>query len=234
MSDSKLLLNLQECDTKVSDIKTKLEKAQFKLDDDTEITKSKKLNTLVEDKLKEIKLNRTKIEKDIESLNEKISSINSKIYSGLIKTEKELSALQEEMETLSTMVENNEDQILSIMIDQDRYSDGLEKAYSQLSIMEQTREEEIPQLKQLISNLKSELDIALKESEDARAKCQKPALLRYDQLRKTHKGIAVSELTSNLCATCMVSVPTKIIQELKKDITFVLCNSCQRILCIPD
>ena len=49
MSDSKLLLNLQECDTKVSDIKTKLEKAQFKLDDDTEITKSKKLNTLVED-----------------------------------------------------------------------------------------------------------------------------------------------------------------------------------------
>ena len=67
MSDSKLLLNLQECDTKVSDIKTKLEKAQLKLDDDTEITKSKKLNTLVEDKLKEIKLNRSKIEKDIES-----------------------------------------------------------------------------------------------------------------------------------------------------------------------
>ena len=72
MSDSKLLLNLQECDTRVADIKNKLEKAQFKLDDDTEITKSKKLNTLVEDKLKEIKLNRSKIEKDIESLNEKI------------------------------------------------------------------------------------------------------------------------------------------------------------------
>ena len=67
MSDSKLLLNLQECDTKVSDIKTKLEKAQFKLDDDTEITKSKKLNSYVF-----ILKNSPHIEADIASIGTKL------------------------------------------------------------------------------------------------------------------------------------------------------------------
>ena len=234
MSENKLLLNLQECNTKTASIKSKLEEAEYKLTDTTELAKAKKINALVEEKLKEIKLKRNKLEEHIRSLKEKISSINSKIYSGLIKTEKELNALQEEMDGLSNTVSENEDEMLTAMIEQDRYVEGLTKSSNQLLIIEEARKKEIPKLESLISNLKSELGSASEKSENARSECSRSALMKYDQLQKTHKGIAVSQLTGNLCGTCMVSVPTKMIQELKQNISFVFCNSCQRILCISD
>lgn len=234
MSESKLLLDLQGWDTKVTTIKSKLEEAQFKLNDSTEISKAKKLNDLVKEKLHEITLKRNKIEKDIHSLKEKMSSVNTKIYSGLIKTEKGLKALEEEMESLDKNINDQEDQILTIMIDQDRYSDGLKKSSNQILIIEQTKEKEIPKLEKIISELTTELDIASSQSANVRSQCDRLSLLQYDRLIKSHKGIAVSTLTSNLCGACMVSVPTKTIQELKKDNSFVLCNSCQRILCISD
>lgn len=234
MSESKLLLNLQESNITADSIKLKLEEAEYKLADDSELTKAKELNALVEDKLKEIKLKRNQLEEQIRSLKEKISSINSKIYSGLIKTEKELNALQEEMENLSITVSENEDSMLIVMIEQDRYVEGLTKSSKQVLIIGETRKKEIPQLESQIIHLKNEFDSASKESEMARSKCTRAALMKYDQLRKTHKGIAVSLLTANLCNTCMVSVPTKMIQELKQDTSFVFCNSCQRILCISD
>ena len=234
MSENKLLLNLQESNTKTASIKSKLEEAEYKLTDNTELAKAKKINALVEEKLKEIKLKRNQLEEHIRSLKEKTSSINSKMYSGLIKTEKESNALQEEIENLSSVILQNEDEVLTVMIEQDRYVEGLTKSSNQLLIIEETRKKEVPKLKSMISNLKSELDFASKESENVRSKCTRSALMKYDQLRKTHKGIAVSQLTGDLCGTCMVSVPTKMIQELKQDISFVFCNSCQRILCISD
>ena len=234
MSESKLLFNLQKSDTKVSTINIEIRDTKFKLNDDSSIVKAKDLNGLVLSKLTSIKSIRNKLEKNLQILKDKSESINTKIYSGFIKTEKELTALQEELANLSKLIEETEDEILTIMIDQDRYTEGLEKSSIQLSEAEETRQRNIPELKHALCQLESEFKSASIENKKARSKCSNSALMKYDQLCKTHKGIGVSTLVSNLCSTCRVSVPTKTIQELKSATSFVFCNSCQRILCLPD
>jgi predicted nucleic acid-binding Zn-ribbon protein len=224
-----LLLKLQQLDDEIAALRADEESIPGSKEDLEEGLSAMKAR-VEEAKHQSIELAKKRKEQEIEleSTGDKMGKFQSQLFQ--VKSNREYEALQHEIDALKTRSSEIEDEILETLERTEEVSKAIEaeeealKAEGERSRAEQTRLDE--ELKKLAG------EIAVKSDERERlvVNLDKMLLKRYERIRESKGGLAVTSVENGACGGCFRRIPPHEMQNLKKDDQIITCEGCGRII----
>ncbi len=230
MSITLNLYRLQQIDTRLDQVTSRLAAIQAALENDAALKAARLRQEKAEAALKESEQTLKQAENEAASQGIKLEQAESSLYSGRIQNPKELADLQSDVASLKRHLATLEDRQLEAML-------ALEDARAAL---DSAKKEYLVTQGQVISqnaSLKTEQDSLQKEAETLSAQrlavlpmIDAGALSRYDALRQQRRGLAVATISEDACDACGASLTRGHAQSVRFSQQIVNCPSCGRIL----
>lgn len=230
MSEALNLYRLQTLDTRIDQIKARLEEIEQKLSDDRRVRLAKKKLEKAQANAKRIRIQLGQIEDKVEAQRIKRKTNQSALFSGKIKNPKELQDLQMESEAIKRYIAQLEDEQLEAMIANEAAEKGENQAQKDLQQAIGTAAEKNASLLGEKSKLEEELERLIREKEAVLQAIPPQALRLYQQLRKRKRGTAVAKVADGGCSICGQSLTPADLQSIRASNRIVFCPSCGRIL----
>ena len=223
------LISLQTCDSRILDIRRRIERGPAKIKElEQELTLVEKRLRGDADQIEESKGQRRKAEQGIDDLEARIAKSNTKL--SLIKSNKEYTAALKEIDDLGREKSLLEDTVLEMM----EQVEGLEKGLAETKGEIAEQKERVQQEKEEIAAQVKALEVELEALESQRANLcgaiDDGLLKRYDFIRKHRGGLAVSPVVKGVCLTCHIGIPPQKFNELIRGDELMDCPNCQRII----
>jgi len=169
-------------------------------------------------------------EKALEDLGHRLKTQEQRLYGGTINNPKELNALQQEAQHLRLQQSHQEETTLeamdaaeSLQEKEHRTSEALleaEGAWVRQSAALVTRRDQLASRRQ---------EVELKREQLA-AKLDADLLGRYERIRRTRQGKAVSKVEQGSCQWCRVILTPRELQHVRISTELQTCSNCGRIL----
>ena len=180
----------------------------------------------------EIGREQSKLEGEIELIDQKIAREEQRMYAGTVSNPKELSALQAEVASLQRKKSMVEDGLLEVMDQKEQASNTLDL----LTAERTTLAAEAEQLTAAVGELTGDIDKELAEHTSARDKIAPEIpgdlLTLYDKLRETKHGIGAARLEGGTCQGCHTKLPAKEAERVRNEGGLQRCDNCRRILVV--
>jgi predicted nucleic acid-binding Zn-ribbon protein len=230
MSQSFNLYQLQRIDSKRDQLIQRVDFIQHVIEDRTEINH-------LEKNLVDLEVNRDSllekialVDQDIQGKKIKINQSESSLYGGKVQNPKELQALQAEIASLNKYVSENETKLTSMMQEFEMIEKQDDQARAALEEGISTREKQnVLYLNEKDSILK-ELEKLDSERQLAITQIYPQHILKYEEIRKKKKNIAVTNVEDDTCSACGVSLTPSEWQAARSPDQIVFCPSCSRII----
>ncbi|MBW1850888.1 MAG: hypothetical protein JRJ15_05545 [Deltaproteobacteria bacterium] len=223
------LINLQNCDLRLKDIKREKAVGPAKIkafEDDL-----KRIEDQVNDELGEVdsmKRERRQIEQDIEDIENRIEK--SKVKLANIKSNKEYTAALKEIDDLEREKTLSEDKVIEIMevveVQEKKCIAGRAKRDDYSKKFEEQQKEVQQELKAL------EQDLSAYETERVRIRkvFDEDLLRKYDSICEHKEGIGISAVIKGVCQSCHLGIPPQKFNELMRGDKMMNCPHCSRII----
>ncbi len=228
----KLLIELQDYDLKINEIKKRKEKIPEKIRAISEkLEKVKEELETASANLKLLKRRRREAERDLDDIEEKIRRSNEKLAN--IKTNKEYRAALKEIDELQEEKAKIEDRLLEIMETIESEEERTRRIQERIKEEERLFEQEKKEILKEEKELEDKIKILKKKREELAQKIQQVdgnLLKKYDFLRMKKGGIAVSPVIKGVCQACHLGIPPQKFNELIKGETIMTCPHCLRII----
>jgi predicted nucleic acid-binding Zn-ribbon protein len=166
----------------------------------------------------------------LEEINRRLQALEERLYSGAVTNAKELAALQQEVQHLRAQQSRQEDRALEAMdltetlqgiVDQQEQElRRAEEAWEQESAARRARHEQLEQRRRELEAQRTAL--AQEITADL--------LARYEALRRTRQGRAISRVEQNSCQWCRVLLTASEMQRVRFGRELLTCSNCGRIL----
>ena len=230
MSQISNLYRLQQIDSQLDAIKTKLISIENVLFDDSTIeaahqilTEAEKLHILSSKKLRdaENKSYDTRI---------KIEFAEASLYGGKIQNPKELQELQNEVSSLKRLLTALDDKQLDIMMEVEEAEEFLKKSKEGLTESQKMQIERNAVLDGEKTKLLSEVDRLESERKATIPTILASDLGMYEQLRKSRNGVAVAKINSRACTACGTTLTAAVVQATQSTGQIIRCPNCGRFL----
>ena len=224
-----LLLKLQKLDDEIDKLRAEEESIPDKKQEIEDKLKAMEANVqTAHDESVDFAKTRKELEIELDANSDKMNKFQSQLY--LVKSNREYEALQHEINGLKEKSSAIEDRILETL-------ESTERLTSQIK----TEEEALKQERARAGEEQAALDRQLKELQDriavetdARKRLTvdlDPMLLkRYERIRKSKGGLAVTSVENGACGGCFRRIPPHEMQNLKKDDLIITCEGCGRII----
>ncbi len=174
----------------------------------------------------------SKIEGEMELLDQKIAKEEARMYSGGVSNPKELSSLQAEVEMLKRKRATWEDQLLEVMVQKDDYG----STGQSLSDERDALQKEADALSATVNEITIDLDAQLHEHHSKRIELggtiAEDVKGLYEQLRDQKHGVGVAALEAGTCQGCHTKLPAREVERLKAERGLQRCDNCRRILVV--
>lgn len=165
---------------------------------------------------------------EVEDGVERIRSSKARLLT--IKNNKEYQAVLKEIEETDKIIKNKEDKILRCMEATEELNSMLDEKGQALSITKNRVEKEI-------MTIRAEVDRAQRLMAEQERRREKVAgvvdvaiLAKYERLKMTRGGIAVSQVMNATCSECNMNIPPQMYNELQSGDTLQFCPHCERII----
>ncbi|HAG97392.1 MAG TPA: hypothetical protein DCL75_00620 [Ktedonobacter sp.] len=166
----------------------------------------------------------------LEELGNRLKMQEQRLYSGAVQNPKELYTLQQEVQRLLAQQNRQEDMALEIM---DAAESLQEIARRKAESLEQEERAWGEESASLIVR-RDQLELRKQELQSKRAQMSstiEPDILnRYDAMRRTKQGRAVSKVEQNSCQWCRVILTPSELQRVRTSSELQTCTNCGRIL----
>ena len=232
MSQTLHLYSLQKTDLQIDQINLRLAEIDKILQSDKKVIDAQTKLAAAINKTKNAKRSLGLIEDEVQANKIKQETNEASLYSGRIHNPKELQDLQKDIETRKRNIQNLEEKQLEAMISLEE----IEK--EKLAGEEKLKKVQIAAIEQKAS-LVGEKDLLIKNKnnfENERgailASITSENLQIYQRLRQQKKGIAVSTVDDNACASCGSDLRPEEIQLAQSPNHLYFCVSCGRVLFI--
>lgn len=225
----KLLIDLQACDTEMSDLQSRITGGPLKIKE-----LEKKLQDMdeeyqaAEQQLEDLKLERRGVNEDIDAIESQIQKANTKLSN--IKSNKEYKAALKEIDDLTREKSKLEDKAIEIMEQLDSLSEEFEAK-------KEEREKFVEEIKQEKEQILKEIGVwekALRTLNKKRGEFCKNVrddlLRKYDFIRERKAGLALSPVYNGVCQVCHMEIPPQRYNELIKGERLLDCPNCHRII----
>lgn len=225
----KVLIELQNCDTLIQDLKKKKREAPLRikgLSDEMDLISRGFQED--EERMEAVKSERRSLERDVEELEHKVGKGNEKLSS--IKSNKEYTAALKEIETLNKKKTLLEDQIIGQIEELELVSERCRQNQEQLEALREQYERNKKAVQEELLNIEKDLG-ELEEKRTAISQKADPSLLGHYQLVRQRLGsYAVSSVIGGVCMTCHMAIPPQMFNELMRCNELASCPHCNRII----
>ena len=188
--------------------------------------------TSAEEKIKSLQLEKKDKEIGLATKEEELKKLNTQLYQ--LKSNKEYQAMLTEIESHKADISVVEEGVLTVM-------DVLEGAKKECTAQKEALSQEEKAFKAEEEKLKSAIKDAEAEishfgtKREALAKgIEKEILVQYERLLNSRQGLALVPVKGSDCGACHMRLNHQKINEIKMFENLVLCDSCVRILYIPE
>lgn len=228
------LIELQEVDTRIYKL---MEERDMALPNRlAEIRKNfeeaSKGFTAAEENLKNAQLQKKDKEIELNTKEEGLKKLQVQLYQ--LKSNKEYQAMLAEIESHKADISVTEESVLKAM-------DAIEAAKKECAI----QKEELNQKEKKFKEEETKLNITIKDSAVAidnlnnkrkviAGEIDTKILAEYERLLNSRQGIALVPVEGNNCGACHMRLNHQKINEIKMFERLVFCDSCVRILYIPE
>jgi predicted nucleic acid-binding Zn-ribbon protein len=230
MSASLGLYRLQLVDSRMDEIRVRLEEIHQTLENDEEMRSAKKQASATEAALTLAGHALKQAEAEVNKQKLKIEQSESNLYSGNVKNPKELQDLQNEVAALKRHLETLEDRQLEAMLDEETADQANQAA---LNILEQVKAR-LANQNQALTAEQTDLNKELEKLESERQATLSPLdtslLAVYDDLRQQKRGVAIVAVSEGACAACGTTLTPSQMQSARSTSQLYNCPTCGRIL----
>jgi len=230
MSASFGLFRLQQIDSQIAQIETRLAKIQEIMDDNAEQQAALGQVRTAEDEQHTSERMQRKSEDEAQNQQIKIQQAESSLYGGTVRNPKELQDLQADIVSLKKHLAALEERELQDMIKTESAQAAVKKAQADLDQIQGRLGNEHRQLFQERDSLAYELERLQSERQAAVSTVAAHILKTYDELRQLRRGVAVAEVLDNACGACGTILTASIQQNARHAAELVRCPTCGRIL----
>ena len=230
MSAALGLFRLQQVDSQIDQIRTRLKSIQETLQNDRELRTASDHFAAAEIKNKEAARVLKQTEAEFEKQRVKIEQTEASLYGGKVHNPKELQDLQKDVVSLKkhhTTLESRELEAMMAVetaeIEWQAAKTVLEQIQSRLQVQHQDLMKESDSLQKDIETLESERKAVMNNLDGQSVKL-------YNQLRLQRRGIAVVTINDSSCAACGTTLTPSQQQNARSTSQLFYCPTCGRIL----
>jgi predicted nucleic acid-binding Zn-ribbon protein len=166
----------------------------------------------------------------LDDVTQRLALHERRLYSGVIQNGKELQVLQHELQNLRAQENRQEERLLEVM----DATESLAEMERQKATALQQAEEDWKQENVLLHARRDQADLRGQELQDKRQKLSvslsEPLLKRYETMRRSKQGRAVSKVDQNSCQWCRVILTPSELQLVRISPELQTCTNCGRIL----
>ena len=217
MSASLGLYRLQLVDSRMDEIRARLEEILQTLENDEEMRLAKKQASETEATLTLARQALKQAEAEVNKQKIKIEQSEANLYSGNVKNPKELQDLQNEVAALKRHLETLEDRQLEAMLEEE---DADQADQAALNKTEQVKARLADQNQTLTAEQRQATLSPLDQS----------LLSVYEALRQRKRGFAVAAVNDGACAACGTTLSPAQMQNARSTSQLYNCPTCGRIL----
>lgn len=178
----------------------------------------------------EIGREHSRLEGEIDLLDQKIGREEQRMFAGTVSNPKELSSLQAEVESLKRKKGGLEDQLLEVM----EQREGTSATVQRITAERDQAEAEAKELRGKVEVLNADIDAQLNTHSSQRdaiaAELPADLLSLYDTIRGQKHGVGAAALEQGTCQGCHTKVPQKEIERMRAEGGLHRCDNCRRIL----
>ncbi len=151
-----------------------------------------------------------------------------------VKTNKEYAALQTEIGGMKADGSLLEEAILLLLEEIDRAKAALAVAQQEHHREEQRVQEQLRQLEEAAGGWEREAAMLTEQRREAASAIDRQILSQYERILKTRRGAALVPVIHESCSGCHMGLPPQVINEIQIGERLIICESCARILYIPE
>ena len=166
----------------------------------------------------------------LEDVNNRLKLQEERLFSGSVNNPKELQSLQNEVQRLRAQQSHQEEITLEVI----DATESLQEVAQRKFVALQRAEEAWGQEAVTLAARRDQLEVRQRELQGKRAELssavEQGSLIRYDAMRHTKQGRAVSKVEHNSCQWCRVILTPSELQHVRISSELQTCTNCGRIL----
>jgi hypothetical protein len=224
------LLRLQQVDSRLGQIETRIEGIRQVLEYNAQLVAARERLAEAEAEQVDSDRVRRRIEAEAKAQQIKIQQAETSLYGGSVRNPRELQELQDDVASLKRHLTVLEDQELESMVRVETAQVGLAAARDRLAQVQSDAETQHGTLMLENAALSRDRQALQAERQAAVSAVATEILERYEDLRRMRRGIAVAEVSENACAACGTVLTAALQQNARHAAQLVYCPSCGRIL----
>src|SRR5579875_879557 len=224
------LYQLQQLDLELDRIVSEQQAIASSLQANAGVQKLRKEYEIAQQQLQSGQQTQKEAEWTLEDLSRRLKAQEQRLYSGSVTNPKELQALQQEIQHLRAQQSRQEDVALELMdatetLEETARNTGAalqkaERAWTQENAAKLARRDQLAARQQELQAQRTRLTTGIDAA----------LLQRYEALRRTKQGRAVSKVEQNSCQWCRVILTPSELQRVRTSNTLQTCTNCARIL----
>lgn len=230
MSASLGLYRLQLVDSRMDEIRTRLEKIRQTLENDEDLLLAKKQVAEKEATLTLASHALKQAEADVDKQKLKIEQTEANLYSGNVKNPKELQDLQMEVAALKRHLGTLEDRLLEAMIEEETEDQASETMVNRLEQVKTRLANQNQALTSEQNDLNKDLERLDAERQATLSSLDASLLAIYNDLRQQKRGVAIAAVSDGACAACGTTLSPAQMQSARSTSQLYNCPTCGRIL----
>jgi predicted nucleic acid-binding Zn-ribbon protein len=171
---------------------------------------------------------RKRLEGEIQVNEQKISKLKTQMMEA--KTNDVYRAFQHEIDFCQQEIRRHEDRILELMTESDPLEKAVKTAEAALATEKRQVEEEKTKARERTAVDQKEIAGLLLERRQILSEMTPKIASEYERIRKGRAGVAIAEVLQGRCSKCNMQLRPQFLQELKRQDSVMVCESCKRML----
>ncbi|BCL81965.1 hypothetical protein ccbrp13_44300 [Ktedonobacteria bacterium brp13] len=166
----------------------------------------------------------------LDEYNQRLAAQERRLYSGSIVNAKELQALQQETQTLRAQQSRQEERLLEVIDIVEALTEATRHKEVALKEADEQWKQEYVVLQARQSQIEGQWQELQTKRQEITADLDATLLKRYDTMRRSMQGRAVSKVEQNSCQWCRVILTPSEMQQVRISVKLQTCSNCGRIL----
>ena len=230
MTTAKQLFSLQEVDLDLDGVNSQISDVERELEGRLSLDKIEGSLDQAKTTLQEIQSTHRQLQLETESQRERAGNLEGQLYGGAVENPRDLEALQLEANNVRHALEQMDVRLLELSLQAEDARSQIGSLEQQLKETQSAWETRQAELWQRLEELTDRQEALSKDRSSLAAGVEPMELTRYEGLRRSKGGQAISRVVRGLCQACRMSLPSQHLQRVRSGRQTVLCNSCGRIL----
>jgi predicted nucleic acid-binding Zn-ribbon protein len=233
MSTTKIaatLYQLQQLDLELERLLSEQQALASSLQGDPELKKLRAEHTIAQQQLNSGLQAQKEAEWALEDLDRRLRMQEQRLYNGTFTNPKELYALQQEVQRLRAQQNRQEEMALEVLLATESLQETAKQKAEALSQAEEKWAEGNAAGMRRRSQLEAKQQELQSKREQSVTDIDAELLKRYEVLKRSKQGRAVSKVEQNSCQWCRVILTPSEMQRVRVSTELQTCSNCGRIL----